>query len=80
MSFDTEYVSKDTSTCEQCGHINIIKVKNLDSRKKRGHIVYCDDPTWLKIKKSSANYGTIGNFLAFLIKFFEAHEENFSVV
>lgn len=77
---DIEYVSKDTSTCEQCGHVNIIKIKNISSRDKKGHIVYCDQPTWLKIKKNSTDYGTIGNFLAFLIKFFEAHKENFNVV
>lgn len=82
MSFEPaieEYTSKDTCTCEACGHINIVQVKNISSREKRGHMVYSDDATWLKIKTASASYKTIGNFLAFLIKFYEAHRESFNV-
>ena len=83
MSFDDEieeYTGKETVTCEGCGRVNITKIKNISMRNKRGHIVYCDDVTWLKIKKASADYKTIGNYLAFLIKFFESHSEMFNTV
>jgi len=82
MSFEPEleeYVTKDTATCENCGHINILEVKGISSRDKRGHMVYCDDATWLKIKTASAAFKTIGNFLAFVIKFYEGHKESFNV-
>ena len=74
-----EYTTKDTCTCEQCGHVNIMEVKGISSREKKGHMVYADDATWLKIKTSSQAYKTIGNFLAFLIKFYEAHKQSFNV-
>jgi hypothetical protein len=74
------YTTKDTITCEECNHVNIVKIKNVSSRKKKAHMVYCDSITWLKIKKESADFNTIGNFLAFIIKFYEAHRERFNVV
>ena len=82
MTFEPEveeYISKDTCTCEACGHVNILKVNELYSREKKGHMVYCDDATWLKIKTMAQAYKTIGNFLAFIIKFYEAHRESFNV-
>jgi hypothetical protein len=74
-----EYTSKDTLTCEECGHVNILEVKGISSREKKGHMVYCDEATWLKIKTMSAPYKTIGNFLSFIIKFYELHRERFNV-
>jgi hypothetical protein len=74
------YTTKDTMTCEQCQHVNIVKVKNIPSRNRKAHMVYTDDVTWLKIKKESADFKTIGNFIAFIIKFYEAHRERFNVV
>lgn len=74
-----EFVSKDTMTCEQCGHVNILEVKGISSREKKGHMVYTDEHTWLKIKTAAQAYKTIGNFLSFIIKFYEAHRENFNV-
>ena len=75
-----EYTTKDTVTCEQCNHVNIIKVRNISSREKKGHMVYSDRPTWLKIKAAAAAFDmTIGELLAFLIKFYEAHRESFNV-
>lgn len=74
-----EYTTKDTMTCEQCGHINILEVRGVTTREKKGHMLYVDDATWLKFKTSAQAFKTIGNFMAFLIKFYEAHRESFNV-
>lgn len=74
-----EYTTKDTMTCESCGHVNILEVKGISNREKKGHMVYTDEHTWLKIKTAAQAYRTIGNFLSFVIKFYEAHKESFNV-
>lgn len=80
-SDEVEFTSKDTLTCEECGHVNITKIKKISARSKRGHMVYVDDVTWTRIKTAAAGFGQpIGEFLQFLIKIYENHKENFNVV
>lgn len=64
---EDEYLKRDCFTCEQCQHVNVMTGKSVNKRKKRAHMVYCDDSTWYSLRAGCASLGmTMGDFLAFL--------------
>jgi nuclear transport factor 2 (NTF2) superfamily protein len=72
---------RDAVTCEACQHVNIISKKSASRRKKRAHMVYCDDSTWYSLKSASAALGmNMGSFLSFLNGIWQKEHTNFSAV
>jgi hypothetical protein len=76
---DNEYVKRETITCEQCKHVNIISGKRLSKRKKKAHMVYCDDSTWYGLRSGCTSLGmNMGDFLGFLGSIWKQDHRKFS--
>lgn len=74
------HTTKETITCEKCLHPNIVKIKNVEQRKKRDHMLYTDDHTWSLFKaEASAFDQSLGDFLRFMIAYYRSHRESFNV-
>lgn len=68
---DDVLTSKDSITCENCKHVNILTTRNNKTRKKKPRMLYVDDSTWYLFMARKVDFKTTQNFLAFLLGIYE---------
>lgn len=62
---------KECIICEKCKWTNILVESKEIKRKKRNRMIYIDDVSFAAIKSYSGDFGSIGNFLKFLLGIYQ---------
>src|SRR6187455_2788732 len=79
-NLDETYNTRDNFTCEYCRKINTMNVKINLKRKKKPRMVFVDDNTWFKFKGGAADFGTMSNFLNFLLGLYDRQKIEMNMV